>query len=38
MMLCHEGDRSDSGPGVGIPVVEPLWLHMMRVELHAHTT
>src|SRR5450631_1167841 len=33
MMLCHEGDRSDSGPGVGIPVVEPLW-----VELHAHTT
>src|SRR5664280_830701 len=33
MMLCHEGDRSDSGPGVGIPVVEPLWM-----ELHAHTT
>jgi len=32
-MLCHEGDRSDSGPGVGVPVVESLW-----VELHAHTT
>jgi len=31
MVLCHEGDRRDSGPGVGIPVVEPLW-----VEPHAH--
>gem|GEM_PF-3002969 len=33
MIFCHEGDRRDSGPGVGIPVVEPRW-----VELHAHTT
>src|SRR5665647_2807130 len=33
MVLCHEGDRSDSGPGVGIPVVEPLWL-----VLHTHPT
>jgi hypothetical protein len=37
-MLCLAGYTSDSGPGVGIPVVEPLWFHMMRVELHAHTT
>jgi hypothetical protein len=33
MMFCHEGDRRDSGPGVGTPVVEPRW-----VDLHAHTT
>src|SRR6185295_12926936 len=33
MVLCHEGDRCDSGPGVGIPVVEPLW-----VKLPARTT